>query len=102
MPLSASDIARIVKLGYELSDFAMTLADGAYQLRNIAGRCIFLSERGCTIYPDRPAGCQIYPLIWDEAHGQAVRDHLCPHRAEFDVTKQDIANLKKLIRRLRT
>jgi Fe-S-cluster containining protein len=102
MPLSSSDITRIVKLGYELSDFVTTPADGAYQLRNISGRCVFLSEVGCTIYPNRPEGCQLYPLIWDEDFGQAVRDHLCPHAGEFEVKKTDRANLKKLIKRLKT
>jgi Fe-S-cluster containining protein len=102
MPLSSSDITRIVNLGYELCDFVTTLAGGAYQLRNIAGRCVFLSEVGCTIYPDRPEGCQLYPLIWDEDFGQAVRDHLCPHAGEFDVRKPDRTNLKKLIGRLKT
>ncbi len=102
MPLSSADITRIVKLGYELSDFVTRPADGNYQLRNIAGRCVFLSEVGCTIYPDRPEGCQLYPLIWDEDHGQAVRDYLCPHADEFEVTKADITNLKKLIGRLKT
>ncbi|MBN1455615.1 MAG: YkgJ family cysteine cluster protein [Methanomicrobia archaeon] len=102
MPLSSSDITRIVKLGYEFGNFVKTLADGAYQLRNSSGRCVFLSEVGCTIYPDRPAGCQLYPLIWDKDCGHAVRDHLCPHADEFAVTKTDITNLKQLIRRLKT
>jgi Fe-S-cluster containining protein len=102
MPLSSSDITRIVKLGYERSDFVTMLTDGAYQLRNRSGRCVFLSEVGCTIYPNRPEGCQLYPLIWDEDRGQAVRDYLCPHAGEFDVRKPDRANLKKLIKRLKT
>jgi Fe-S-cluster containining protein len=102
MPLSSSDITRIVKLGYEPSDFVTTLTDGAHQLRNVAGRCVFLSEVGCTIYPNRPEGCRLYPLIWDEEHGQAVRDYLCPHADEFEVKKPDITNLKKLIWRLKT
>ena len=100
MPLSASDVTRIVKLGYKLDDFVTTLADGTQQLRNISGRCVFLSEVGCTIYPQRPEGCQVYPLIWDADYGQAVRDHLCPYGGEFEVRKEDIRTLKKLLGRI--
>ena len=101
MPLSVADITRIVKLGYEFSDFVTTSAHGAKQLKNVAGRCVFLSEVGCTIYPDRPEGCRLYPLTWDEDRGQAVRDYFCPHAGEFDVKNPDTTNLKKLIGRLK-
>ena len=100
MPLSALDIAEIVKRGgYDPSDFTIE-ADGVRQLKNIAGRCVFLSEDGCTIYPYRPEGCRIYPLIYDEARRKAVMDPLCPYAAEFDVTKRDITKLKNLLGRL--
>ncbi|MGC9443447.1 MAG: YkgJ family cysteine cluster protein [Candidatus Methanospirareceae archaeon] len=102
MPLSSTDITRIVKLGYKLSDFVTTLADGTQQLRNVSGQCVFLSEAGCAVYPHRPAGCQLYPLIWDEDCGHAVRDPLCPHAGEFEVTKADVRNLKRLIERLKS
>ena len=102
MPLSSSDIARIMKLGYEFSDFVTTLADGTQQLRNVSGRCVFLAEAGCMIYPNRPEGCQLYPLIWDADCNRAVRDYLCPYAGEFDVKQADILRLKKLIRRLKT
>ncbi len=100
MPLSASDIRRIVKLGYKQRDFVTRAADGTYQLRNVAGRCVFLSETGCRIYPNRPDGCRVYPLIWDEDCGRAVRDHLCPYADEFVVKKADIVRLKRLLGRL--
>jgi Fe-S-cluster containining protein len=100
MPLSVFDIQKIVKRGgYDLSNFTIE-ADGGRQLKNIAGRCAFLSEDGCTIYPYRPEGCQLYPLIWDEDRGQAVRDYLCPYASEFDVKKADITKLKNLLGRL--
>jgi Fe-S-cluster containining protein len=99
MPLSSFDIQRIVKRGYDLSDFTIK-TDGGRLLKNIAGRCAFLSEDGCTIYPYRPEGCRIYPLIWDEDRGQAVRDYLCPYASEFEVKKEDITQLKNLLRRL--
>jgi Fe-S-cluster containining protein len=99
MPLSSFDIQRIVKRGYDLSDFTIK-TDGGRLLKNIAGRCAFLSEDGCMIYPYRPEGCRIYPLIWDEDRGQAVRDYLCPYASEFEVKKEDITQLKNLLRRL--
>jgi Fe-S-cluster containining protein len=34
------------------------------------GRCSFLSERGCGVYPDRPAACRIYPLARLAAPGK--------------------------------
>ena len=99
MPLSSFDIQKIVKRGYDLSDFTIK-ADGGRQLKNIAGRCAFLSEDGCTIYPDRPEGCRIYPLIYDEELRKAVVDLLCPYASEFDVTKGGITKLKNLLGRL--
>jgi Fe-S-cluster containining protein len=100
MPLSVFDVTEIVKRGgYDLSDFTIE-AEGGRQLKNIAGRCAFLSEDGCTIYPYRPEGCRIYPLIYDEERRTAVMDHLCPYASEFDVTKRDITKLKNLLGRL--
>ena len=101
MPLSLSDIARIVKLGYKLTDFVTTMTDGTQQLRNVSGHCVFLSEVGCTIYPQRPEGCRVYPLIWDADCSRAVRDHLCPYGGEFEVQKRNIRTLKKLLERLK-
>jgi Fe-S-cluster containining protein len=89
-----------VKLGYTLSDFITVKSDGERQLKNISGRCVFLSEDGCTIYPYRPEGCQLYPLIYDADLRQAVRDHLCPYAGEFGVEKGDIKKLKNLLGRL--
>ena len=100
MPLSVFDVTKIVKRGYDLSDFTIKAGEGR-QLKNITGRCVFLSEDGCTIYPYRPEGCQLYPLIYDEERRKAVMDHLCPYASEFDVTNVDIAKLKHLLRRLR-
>jgi Fe-S-cluster containining protein len=99
MSLSSLDIQKIVKLGYDLSDFTIK-ADGGRQLKNIAGRCVFLSEDGCTIYPYRPEGCQLYPLIYDAELHKAVIDHLCPYASEFDVKMADITKLKNLLGRL--
>jgi Fe-S-cluster containining protein len=99
MSLSVFDVTKILKRGYDLSDFTIK-ADGGRHLKNIAGRCAFLSEDGCMIYPYRPEGCKLYPLIYDEELRKAVMDHLCPFASEFDVKKEDITKLKNLLERL--
>lgn len=99
MSLSVFDVTKILKRGYDHSDFTIQ-SDGGRQLKNISGRCVFLSEDGCMIYPYRPEGCQLYPLIYDEELRKAVIDILCPHACEFEVKKEDITKLKNLLGRL--
>jgi len=100
MPLSPLDITRIMKLGYRLNEFTKPLDGKGWRLKNVSGRCVFLSEGGCMIYPYRPEGCQLYPLIYAESLRQAVIDHLCPYGCEFKVRKEEIKKLKTLLERL--
>ena len=42
--------------------------------------CVFLGERGCTVHPDRPLACRIYPLArWVSPDGDESFGHLAPH-----------------------
>jgi Fe-S-cluster containining protein len=42
--------------------------------------CVFLGERGCTVHPDRPLACRIYPLArWVAPDGDERFGHLEPH-----------------------
>ena len=42
--------------------------------------CIFLSEKGCGVHPDRPLACRLYPLArWVDSDGQESFGHLTPH-----------------------
>jgi uncharacterized protein len=42
--------------------------------------CVFLGERGCTVHPDRPLACRIYPLArWVAPDGDESFGHLAPH-----------------------
>jgi len=42
--------------------------------------CVFLGERGCTVHPDRPLACRIYPLArWVAPDGDESFGHLQPH-----------------------
>ncbi len=100
MPLSPLDMDRISKLGYWRDDFAVSTING-WQLKNLSGRCVFLAGNGCSIYPNRPEGCRLYPLVYDEDLRQSALDELCPHRYEFKITPSDHRKLKSLLERLR-
>jgi Fe-S-cluster containining protein len=55
-----------------------TKREGFYRLININGKCVFLGPRNeCVVYEDRPAGCRVYPLVYDEEKG-IVLDEECP------------------------
>jgi uncharacterized protein len=42
--------------------------------------CVFLGPRGCTVHPDRPLACRIYPLArWVSPDGDESFGHLEPH-----------------------
>jgi uncharacterized protein len=42
--------------------------------------CVFLDERGCSVHPDRPLACRIYPLArWVGPDGSESFGHLEPH-----------------------
>ncbi|TET58269.1 YkgJ family cysteine cluster protein [Candidatus Bathyarchaeota archaeon] len=99
MPLSNHDIKRILKLGYKLEYFAAKTDEG-WRLKNDSGRCVFLIEKRCRIYPHRPEGCRLYPLIYDETLKKVVIDPLCPYGYLFKVQKNDVARLKALLEKL--
>lgn len=42
--------------------------------------CVFLGPRGCTVHPDRPLACRLYPLArWIDPDGDESFGHLEPH-----------------------
>jgi Fe-S-cluster containining protein len=99
MPVSNLDVKRILKLGYRLEYFAVRTEEG-WRLKNSSGRCIFLQQEGCQIYPDRPEGCKLYPLVYDETLEEPVIDSICPYGDEFMVQRNDIERLESLIRKI--
>ena len=99
MPVTDRDLQRILKLGYEKEEFTVEV-HGELRLRNKDGRCVFLGENGCRIYPFRPEGCRIYPLIYDEDLGRPVLDKLCPYTEEFRISKSDKERLRILLKKL--
>ena len=87
MLLLKNDVRRIVSLGFK-EDFFTVRFRGFKKLRNSNGRCVFHDGEQCTIYPNRPFGCSLYPIIFDENLDHPVTDRLCPFRAEFPLSSK--------------
>jgi uncharacterized protein len=88
MLLLEEDVQRIVNLGFKESSFA-TGSEGFKVLKNSSkGRCVFHDGKQCTIYSNRPSGCQLYPVIFDENLNLAAKDELCPYRDEFNLSRK--------------
>jgi len=83
MILLPQDIADIEKLGYPREYFAVKRGS-QYVLKNVNGHCVFLNpeNNACTIYPYRPLGCRLYPLVYDVEKGVVTVDKLCPRYRE--------------------
>ena len=99
MPLSRVAVARISAAGHRAADFAQGHGNRR-TLRNVEGSCVFLVDGQCSVYPIRPEGCRLYPLVLDEARGRPTLDAYCPHRDEFRVDEGDREALMLLVRRL--
>ncbi len=84
MTLSEEDISKIELLGYKIEEF-LEEKDGFMTLRNIDNHCIFLKNKMCSIYENRPQGCRFYPLIYDFNIDDFVIDNLCNHHDDFDL-----------------
>jgi Fe-S-cluster containining protein len=97
MPLTNQDIDRLHDLGYDSKDL-ITRACGEKRLRNIHGKCFFLRDNRCVVYPDRPEGCRTYPLVFHKEKRKAEMDRDCPHHEQFHWSKEDVKKLKKVIR----
>ena len=84
MLLSKKDIKRLEGKGFRLIEFAQFDRQGYVQLKNRDGYCFFYdrSNRRCSVYPDRPSGCRVYPVILDEEKG-IVLDTICESRGSI-------------------
>ncbi len=100
MPLTELDIKRICDLGYNESEFVI-LVDGEKRIRNVQDECFFLKDNQCAIYPDRPIGCRIYPLVFYEESKKAIIDTDCPYHDKFQKTDTDVKKLLEAIREIR-
>jgi Fe-S-cluster containining protein len=74
---------KAIRVGpYEILRLARFLTEaGGTVLRSNPDRdCGFLGERGCSVHPDRPLACRIYPLArWVSPDGAQSFGHLTPH-----------------------
>jgi Fe-S-cluster containining protein len=100
MLLSNEDIERLERKGYAREFFAKCDAKGYITLRNYRGCCVFydVEKRRCKVHADRPLGCRLYPVIYDEARGIVV-DNIC-HAQNTVTEKQKAKRGKKVLKLL--
>jgi Fe-S-cluster containining protein len=84
MLLSKEDIERLERKGYPREFFVLFDKEGYATLRNLKRHCVFfdVENRRCKVYGDRPLGCRLYPIIYDEEKGIAV-DEICRAKDKF-------------------
>jgi uncharacterized protein len=101
MLLLNEDVKRIARLGYEEDFFATANSEGFKVLKNSSeGRCVFHDGTKCTIYADRPKGCKLYPIVFNEASMSVVKDRFCPFRDEFGISQKAKKELSNVYPRL--
>ena len=85
MLLSEEDINRLEGKGYRREFFALFDKEGYAKLRNLQHHCVFydVENRRCKVYRDRPLGCRLYPVIYDEEKG-IVMDEVCHARGKLN------------------
>ena len=102
MLLSTKDIKRLEKKGYNRDFFVRFDTEGYATLRNHQGYCVFYDQerRHCKVRSHRPAGCRIYPILYDENIGITV-DTICPS-SNLITEKQKAKKGEKVIKLLKT
>jgi Fe-S-cluster containining protein len=79
MLLATEDIERLLRKGYRKTFFAKLDPKGYFTLKNFNGFCVFYDKekQHCKVRAIRPAGCRIYPVMYDENKGIVI-DDICP------------------------
>jgi Fe-S-cluster containining protein len=95
MTLTEQDVARLRCAGFD--DFYRLNLDGDLELVNRDGRCVFHDGERCRVYPLRPEGCHLYPLVLDLDDDRVVRDPFCPYRAEFPMSTESKQRLRRSV-----
>jgi hypothetical protein len=70
------------RLGITTTEFLSryTEAGGTVLVTKDDTSCVFLDEHGCSVHPDRPLACRIYPLArWVSPEGDESFGPLTPH-----------------------
>ena len=79
-PYEVLRLARRLGLSTTESISSQTEAGGTVLRSAEDGNCVFLNDRGCSVHPDRPLACRIYPLArWVSAEGEESFGGLAPH-----------------------
>jgi Fe-S-cluster containining protein len=79
-PYEILRLARYLGLSTTVFIERHTEAGGTVLRARENGDCGFLGERGCSVHPDRPLACRIYPLArWVAPDGSESFGHLTPH-----------------------
>jgi uncharacterized protein len=100
MMLSEEDIARLEKRGHSRKSFMRIDEEGYALLRNRQGHCVFYNsqERQCDVYAFRPAGCRVYPVVFDEEKGVVIVDFIC--HAQGSISEDEQARRGKCVIKL--
>jgi Fe-S-cluster containining protein len=100
MLLSNEDVSRLESKGYDREFFSVCDSQGFIFLRNVDGCCVFYDaeKQLCRIRGNRPSGCRVYPVIYDEAEGIVV-DDICPAKGSI-TEKQKAKRGKKVLKLL--
>jgi Fe-S-cluster containining protein len=98
MELSSDDIKTLKDINYRLEEFAV-FDGGVARLRNVNGHCYFYipSNRKCRIYPKRPLGCYIYPVVYLENEG-AIVDEFC--QMGHTISEKELRTKEKTLNKL--
>ena len=91
MLLAEKDIKRLVNRGFSRSFFVKFNKEGYAQLKNRRGYCVFydVEKRRCSVYVDRPSGCRVYPVIFDEKKG-IILDDICQSRTTVTDAEKNV------------
>ncbi len=100
MPLTYKDITLIEEIGIKRTFFVIE-ENGWLRLRNSGGKCIFLKKGLCSIYKQRPQGCRLYPVIYDEETASAVLDDDCLYATEINISGSATKRLARFIEQLK-
>lgn len=100
MLLSKKDIVRLEKIGFSESFFVHYDKQGYAVLKNKAGYCVFYDpqKKQCKVYVNRPSGCRVYPVIFDEDNG-IILDSICHYRETISEKEKSLQG-KRVIRLL--
>lgn len=70
-------------------------------LRETEGRCIFLQNNRCGVYPVRPVTCRVHPLLVETDHQDRLSrieintESPCPNRAQGDTCPTEVLQLER-------